>query len=174
MAGAVVIRAERVADRHAIAEVNRLAFGGEAEAALVAALRDGETFIPELSLVAVADAEIVGHTLFSAVGIRNAGGARPALALAPMAVHPAVQRRGIGSRLVRRGLEIAGAMGHDLVIVLGHPEFYPRFGFVPASRHGVRPPFAVPDEVFMLAWLGAGEPTGLAGMVEYPAAFEGV
>lgn len=170
----VLIRPEQRADSAAIAEVNRLAFNGDAEARLVAALRESEAFIPELSLVAVAGGALVGHLLLTRVVVRNASRMAPALALAPMAVHPHFQRMGIGSQLVIDALAAARRLGHDLVIVLGHANFYPRFGFVPASRHSVRPPFEVRDEIFMLAWLGSGQIPDIAGVVEYPPAFDGV
>lgn len=170
----VLIRPESEADHAAIAEVNRLAFAGDAEARLVAALRDSDSFVPALSLVAAIEGKVLGHLLLTRIVIRTESGAVPALALAPMAVLPKFQRQGIGSQLVIEGLGAARRLSHDLVIVLGHPEFYPRFGFRRASHYGVRPPFEARDEVFMALWLGEGEPGAIAGVVEYPAAFEGV
>src|SRR4051812_4691802 len=123
-----VIRPERPTDHDAIREVNRLAFGGEDEARLVAALRDGGYV--RVSLVAEEGGRVVGHVLFGDLPIVTAGGTFQALALtlAPLAVLPSHQRRGIGSLLVREGLRACREAGHRIVVVLGHPDFYPRFG----------------------------------------------
>ena len=93
------------------------------------------------------------------------------LALAPMAVLPEYQNKGVGSQLVRTGLMQAGSMDHKSVIVLGHPEYYPRFGFAPASRWQIKPPFDVPDEAFMALELKEGALKDVCGVVEYPKAF---
>src|SRR5262245_35475363 len=129
----IAIRRERPADEEAVHRVNESAFGGPDEAAIVEALRanGGAT----LSLVAELDGTVVGHILFSPVSIDPAG---TALGLAPMAVMPVHQRRGVGGRLVREGLELLREAGHGAVVVLGHAEYYPRFGFVRASRFGLR------------------------------------
>ncbi len=150
-----MIRPEEPRDRDAIRDVHVRAFGQPNEADLVDALRPGT-----VSLVAEIGG-VVGHILFSPITV---GGA-PAIALAPMAVLPEFQRRGIGSALVRRGL---AACGDRLVIVLGHPEFYPRFGFVPARPLGIEPPWKVRDEV----WMARGPAT--RGRAVYPPAFDGV
>jgi putative acetyltransferase len=139
----LTIRPEHPTDREQVFEVNQLAFGQPDEARLVQALRRSHAFIPELSLVAVEDERIVGHILFSCIGVRSGTTTHEALALAPMAVLPARQRVGIGASLVRRGLADARHLGHRIVIVVGHPEYYPRFGFVPGEPLGVRPPFEV-------------------------------
>src|SRR5436190_9240659 len=120
------IRHEAAADHEAVRHVNRLAFGGEDEARLVDALRSGGH--SRVSLVAEVEGRVVGHVLFSEVPILTDGGTVAALSLAPMAVLPDFQRRGVGSALVREGLEVCRA-GHRIVVVLGHPAFYPRFGF---------------------------------------------
>ncbi len=169
-----VIRREQPADSAAVAEVNRLAFGQDNEAQLVAELRKAEDFDPTLSLVAVCDGEVVGHILFSAICIESQRGEVRALALAPMAVLPDYQRQGIGSALVREGLEACRRAGHRIVVVLGHAEYYPRFGFTPASGYGVKAPFSVPDEAFMLLSLASGGLDGISGVVCYPAAFSEV
>ncbi len=171
----IVIRSEQVDDHAAIAEVNREAFGQEDEPRLVAALRDAEGFDPQLSLVALRDDGVVGHILFSPLDIVKDGGEVPAiaraLALAPMAVRPAYQRQGIGSALVRAGLEACRRAGHRIVVVLGHAEYYPRFGFTLAGEHGLRAPFEVPDEAFMVLSLVDGGLDDVAGVVRYPAPF---
>lgn len=169
------IRAETPADHAAIAEVNRLAFGREAEARLVEAIRASPGFIPALSLVAERDGDVVGHALFSQIAIRTAAGTEvPALALAPVAVRPAYQRQGIGSALIRAGLDRARALGHRIVVVVGHPDYYPRFGFRPARAQGLEAPFPVADPVFLALALTPGALDGVRGTVVYPEAFAGV
>ncbi len=171
---AITLRSEQPADCAAIAEVNREAFGQWNEAELVAALRKAEGFDPALSLVAVRESEVVGHILFSPIHIERDGGDVPAIALAPMAVRSAYQRRGVGSALVSTGLESCRRAGHRIVVVLGHAEYYPRFGFTPACECGVRAPFEVPDEAFMVLSLVDGGLDDVAGVVRYPAPFADV
>jgi putative acetyltransferase len=165
---ALDIRPERPADRPAIDQVNVSAFGRPDEARIVAALREAAGFDPELSLVAIIDGRPVGHLLLTPVIIEGPGEFGGSVALAPMAVLPGLQRRGIGSGLVRAGLEAARARGHRAVLVVGHPEYYPRFGFVPASRFGIRAPFEVPDEAFLARELVPGGLAGVIGTVRYP------
>ena len=124
-----------------------------------------------LSLVAVADDRVVGHILFSTVSIEAAEKTVSALGLAPMAVLPEFQRQGIGSLLVRSGLEECRKAGHRVVVVLGHPDYYPRFGFVPSTRHGIKSEFDVPDEVFMVTELSEGALSGCAGTAKYQPEF---
>jgi putative acetyltransferase len=126
-----------------------------------------------LSLVAVLEGKIVGHILFSTVTIDSAAGSTSAIGLAPMAVLPEHQRRGIGSMLVREGLDACRAAGHRAVIVLGHPEYYPRFGFVRASRFGLTWEHEVQDEAFMAIELVPGALAGGPGVVRYQPEFEG-
>ena len=175
MAHEIVTRPETAADHDAIENVVRSAFGRQSEARLVAALRALADFDPELSLVAVAGGTVVGHILFTPVSVLRAGESPvAALALAPLAVLPGLQRRGIGSVLVRDGLQACRQRGHELVIVVGHPSYYPRFGFVPARARGLEVPFAVRDEAFMLCELGGKSASArphVRGMVQYPAPF---
>jgi putative acetyltransferase len=123
----IIVRPETGADHEAIRHVNRLAFGQDEEARLVDALREGG-FV-RLSLIAEEAGQVVGHILFRDLPIVTDAGTVPALALAPMAVLPEFQWQGIGSSLVRRGLDECRQRGHKIVVVLGHPHFYPRFGF---------------------------------------------
>jgi len=169
----IVIRSERREDLEAIHEVNRLAFGQEDEALLVRSIRNSSHFIPELSLVASQKGQIVGHILFSMISIEGQHGIKPVLSLAPMAVHPEVQNQGIGSKLVREGLKRCRNLRHEIVIVIGHPHYYPRFGFVPAGQKGLEAPFPVPDEAFMVLELAPKALAGIKGMVTYPPEFEG-
>ncbi|RCJ21929.1 GCN5 family acetyltransferase [Nostoc minutum NIES-26] len=166
------IRSETIADVAAIAEVNQLAFGRQNEAYLVEQIRQSDRFIPSLSLVAEVDGKVVGHILFSYVDLVGEQQLQ-VLALAPMAVHPTVQRQGIGTQLVETGLAIADTMQESLIIVLGHPAFYTRFGFKPSIHYDIEPPFSVPEEAFMSKPLKHHQTT-YRGIVAYPPAFNGV
>lgn len=161
-------RPETTADAAAVRAVNEAAFPTPAEADLVDALRaDPEAWIDGLSHVAVApDGTVAGHALLTRCRV----GGRPALALAPCAVLPDHQGTGAGGAAIRGALAAARDAGENLVVVLGHAGYYPRFGFVPASGLGVVPPFEVPDEAFMALLLDPAQPAP-RGTVEYPAAF---
>jgi putative acetyltransferase len=142
------IRREESADIDAIRLLNELSFDGSLEAGIVDNLR--ERCEDLISLVAEEEGTVVGHILFSPVELESGGETRPGMGLAPMAVLPEHQRKGIGSELVRAGLAELRERDCPFVIVLGHPEYYPRFGFEPASRHGVKCEWEVPDEAFMI------------------------
>ncbi|WAC04758.1 MAG: N-acetyltransferase [Methanoregula sp.] len=171
---AITIRPEIPADIPAIFNVNLRAFGQPAEAELVNALRREGDFIPELSMVAVDGGIIAGHILFPPISIDSPAGRVPALALAPMAVLPEYQHRGIGSQLVRHGLAACRRLGHHIVVLVGHPDYYLRFGFMPARRYGIEAPFPVPDEAFMVLGLDEGALDGIRGTVRYPGGFDAV
>ena len=164
----MVIRPEEPDDRDGIRTVNLCAFETHAEANLVEALRQQAQ--PLVSLVADVDGKVVGHILFSPVTLANYPNAR-IMGLGPMAVLPDMQRRGVGSILVREGLERCRALGCDAVIVLGHAEYYPRFGFVAASHWDLRSEYDVPDEFFMALELKDGSLAGKSGTVHYHPAF---
>ncbi|MCP4251000.1 MAG: N-acetyltransferase [bacterium] len=168
------IRPEQPGDYAAIAKICRLAFGGEGESRLVAALRASDEFDPNLSLVAVRDRAVIGHILFSPIRIESDQGHTPALALAPMAVLPVHQRQSIGTQLVHRGLEACRRLRHAIVVVVGHAEYYPRFGFTPAAPYNIQAPFPVPDEAFMVLALTPVALDGVNGVVRYPKAFDDV
>jgi putative acetyltransferase len=166
---AVNIRQEQPGDGdvQAIRAVNLAAFETSTEADLVDALRQEAS--PRVSLVAEEAGVIVGHIMFSPVTLADA---TPTLmGLAPMAVMPARQRQGIGSRLIAAGLERCGELGAAAVVVLGHADYYPRFGFAPASRFGMRCEYDVPDEVFMVRELVGGGLNGLTGTIRYHPVF---
>ena len=164
------VRAEVPADLDAVRELNRAAFGGPDEARIVDAIRGAVS--PIVSLVADDHGTVVGHILFSPVTLTSASHL-PVMGLAPMAVLPAHQRQGIGSALVRAGLDACRALGAVGVVVVGHAAYYPRFGFVAASRFGLGCEYDVPDDVFMAVELAAGALAGHAGTVRYHAAFAG-
>jgi predicted N-acetyltransferase YhbS/ubiquinone/menaquinone biosynthesis C-methylase UbiE len=161
-------RPETPDDVAAIRAVNTAAFPTAEEADLVDALRaDPRAWIDGLSIVAENEAgEVVGYALLTRCHV---GGA-PALALAPCAVLPDYQSKGAGSAAIRAGLDAARRLGEPLVVVLGHPAYYPRFGFTPASGFGIRAPFEAPDDAFLALSLDAARPTP-TGLVEYPPAF---
>ena len=162
------IRPEQAADIAAIHAVNRAAFDSDTEADLVDALREHAD--PIISLVADDGGSIVGHILFSPVTLSGHADLK-IMGLAPMAVRPAEQRRGIGSALVGAGLERCKQLGSGAVVVLGHPGYYPRFDFVPASRFGLACEYDVPDEAFMALELELGILRGASGTIRYHAAF---
>jgi len=172
--GTVTVRPEHPEDREAVSEVIRLAFSGDAEVKLVEALRKSEAFIPGLSLVALKSGAVVGHILFHPITIRAEGRSIGALALAPLSVRPEQQDAGIGSVLVQQGLARCRELGHRIVIVLGHPTYYTRFGFVQAMPKGIDAPFKVPSEAFLVLELVPGALDGVHGMVEYPHEFDGL
>jgi putative acetyltransferase len=166
------IRGERPEDMAAIHEVYELAFGRPHEAALVDALRASGKVT--LALVAVEDDRVVGHILFSPVTIDSGDRTCSAVGLAPMAVLPKRQRRGIGSQLVKAGLLGCRNAGYDCVVVVGHPIYYPRFGFVPASRYGLKSEYEVPDEAFMVVAWSVGVLQGRGGIARYEPEFRSV
>jgi predicted N-acetyltransferase YhbS len=164
------IRQEQKSDHKKVYEINKQAFDQENESKLIEKIRVGEGFVPELSLVAELDGEIVGHILLSKIKI--VGEAEyESLALGPMAVVPKLQRQGIGGKLVNTGLEIAKKLGFESVIVVGHKDYYPKFGFEKASKWGIKCPFEVPDEAFMAIELVENSLKNKAGTVVYPKEF---
>jgi len=163
-----LVREEQSGDHAAVRAINEAAFGRAAEADLVEALRQAQA--AAVSLVAVRGGAIAGHILFSPVAVEHAAGRRLA-GLAPMAVSPAFQRQGTGSVLVREGLARCQALGFDGVVVVGHPEYYPRFGFVQARSLGLSSDYDVPPEVFMAMALPGRSLEGVSGRVRFHAAF---
>ncbi|HEY7180006.1 MAG TPA: N-acetyltransferase [Blastocatellia bacterium] len=165
----MTVRPEKPEDVPAIRVVNEQAFGRPAEADLVDALRrNGKA---TLSLVAEDNACIVGHILFSPVTIQSNETELIGIGLAPLAVIPERQNQGIGSMLVEEGLKRLREAGHRLVVVLGHPNYYPRFGFVPASSFNVKSEYDVADEVFMAMELREGALRDQSGIARYQPEF---
>lgn len=165
------IRTEIPDDYEGIDKVNRQAFEQEFEGLLIRKIRKGQNFIEELSLVALDEETIVGHILFSKIKIQ---GEREydTLALAPMAVKPEYQQKGIGKKLVRAGLKKAKDLGFGSVIVLGHSDYYPQFGFQAASQWNIKCSLDVPDESFMAIQLIPGDLEDKSGTVIYPKEFD--
>lgn len=168
----IFVRPETPADFPAVRDLLLAAFGGSDEADLVEALREDPAYVPELALVAEAEGTAVGHLMLTEASVPTAeGGELTVLALAPVAVAPAFQRTGVGSLLIEVAHALAATMGYPAVIVLGHPGYYPRFGYVPASRFGVRAPFDVPDEAFMALELAPGALASAEGVLAYAPPF---
>jgi putative acetyltransferase len=167
MTRTLIIRAETPDDYVSIRDINRRAFGRDDEAILVDALR--EQGYSRVSLVAVEDGLAIGHILFSDLPIVTQERTVPDLALAPLAVIPSRQRRGIGSALVQAGLRICADQGHGIVIVLGHPDYYPRFGFSASRARSLNAPFS--GAAFMALELVSGALGGIVGEVHYPPPF---
>lgn len=168
----LTIRPELPEDFATVFEIHSRAFSRSEEAELVDKLRSVAD--PQISLVAELNGQVVGHIFFSPVTIEDEESSFVALGLAPMAVLPELQNQGVGSLLVKEGLNAARRMSQNIVVVLGHPEFYPRFGFEVASRKGLRCEFPAPDKAFMIIELEPGALHGRAGVVKYLPEFSTV
>ena len=164
----VVIRAEQPRDQAGIRAVNTAAFPTALEADIVDALR--KQAAPFLSLVAVAGDQVIGHILFTPVGVGAAPPSHRVMGLAPMAVAPQWQRQGLGGALVRAGLRACRNLDTGIVVVLGHPDYYPRFGFRSAGEFGLQFPAPGADSCFFALRLG-GDAPGPTGTVAYHPAF---
>jgi len=164
------IRPETPEDIDSIRQVNEQAFGEKEEAELVGKLRNRGVL--SLSLVAVQGNKVVGHIAFSPVVIESDCSSLEAIALAPMSVLPAYQRQGIGGQLVRAALEECRNLGYEIVVVLGHPTYYPRFGFVPSKPKGIGFEFEAPEEACMVLELREGALAGRGGIVKYQPEFK--
>ncbi len=167
----MIIRREDPKDYEAVYLVVKRAFDGAGhtdgnEHNLINALRKGNAFIPELSLIAEMDGKIVGHIMFTKALVEN----KPVLALAPLAVLPEYQRKGIGTALIKEGHRIAEELGYGYSVVLGSEKYYPRAGYIPAEKLGIKPPFPVPGENFMACKLKKEEPD-VHGIIKYAKEF---
>ena len=163
----ITIRPEAPCDEVGVRETNEEAFDTPLEARLVDALRDATG---RISLVASVDDEVIGHILFTPVTIHPPAGIKVA-GLAPMSVRTALQRQGVGSGLIRAGLEACRRHGYSAVVVVGHPDYYPRFGFVPAHTKGLACEFQVAPEAFKVLELEPGALTGVSGVIHYRPEF---
>jgi putative acetyltransferase len=167
----VTIRPEHPDDIASVRALNETVFDRPTEAAIVDSIR--ATCPDAVSLVAVDDSQIVGHIFFSPVFVSGEGGTIQGMRLAPMAVLPERQRQGIGSKLVQAGIDAMHERNCPLIIVLGHPEYYPQFGFVPASQHGLSCQWdGVPDEAFMALILDEAIMTNVSGTIRYRDEFD--
>lgn len=173
----IIIKQEQVKDYKITEKVVKCAFANaehsdKDEHNLVRRIRNSNVFIPELSLVAINDNnEQVGYILLSKIKIKNEDQVVESLALAPVSVLPEYQNQGVGKLLISKALKKAKELRFHSVVVLGHPEYYPKFGFKKASTWGIKAPFEVPDEAFMAIELGENTLDKVSGVVEYPSVF---
>lgn len=170
------IRKEELGDSEAVFHVVEKAFENELytdhqEQFLVERLRKSAAFVPELALVAEVDGEVVGYVLLTKIQIVNGQTSTTSLALAPVAVLPTHQGKGIGGRLIRYAHEKATELGFGSIVLLGHENYYPRFGYELAATYGIKLPFDVPAENCMVIELTEGALRNVSGMVEYPPEF---
>lgn len=167
----LLIRTEIASDFPAVKFIHDLAFGGNYESILVEKLRIGPDFVPELSLVAESNGRILGHILFYPVHINDGHVLHTSLALGPLSVHPAYQKKGIGGALITEGLKRAGAKSYRSVMVMGHTDYYAKFGFRKASLFGIRSGFSAPEDTYLAIELIEGSLKNIKGLAEYPAQF---
>ncbi|MBN1882882.1 MAG: N-acetyltransferase [Deltaproteobacteria bacterium] len=170
----VTIRREEESDRKEVYFLTEQAFRSDEEPRLVDRIRESDDFIHELSLVAIDDDTLVGHIIFSVMTIQTEGEDIPALCLGPVSVVPEYQRRGIGSKLVRHGLAECQRLGYHIIVLVGHPEYYPRFGFRPANERGLSVDGDIPPDAFMVYEGISGALDGVTGKVVFSPAFDGM
>lgn len=167
----ISIRPEKEDDIDGIYELHRIVFGEVNEARLIDHIRQGPHFIPELSLVATTHDAIIGYILLSKVIITNGDNRHESLGLVTIMVHPDHQQKGIGAKLITQVLQKAADMGFGSVLVFGHEYYYPKFGFVPAARWNIRPPFDAPTDVFLALELIPNTLSNISGVVEFPVEY---
>jgi putative acetyltransferase len=167
----VSTRQENHGDHTAVADIHRQAFGRELEGEIAANLRIGGEFIPDLSLVAESDGKVVGHIILSRLRYDVATSECRLLALGPIGVLPNFQKQGVGTSLMNEAIRRSRELGFLGIALIGHPTYYPRFGFQPASRFGIVLPYKVPDDVAMVLALFEESLTGCEGSVLFPPAF---
>ncbi len=168
----ITIRSEKPEDFQGIERVNDLSFKRKAEGKLVDEIRKLPEFVSALSIVAEQDEQIVGHLLFLPVVIKQKDKTHSTLTLAPMSVLPDYQKKSVGKLMIIYGLQKAKELGYKSVVVLGHPSYYPKFGFEKASKWKIKSPFPAPDEVFMALELEKGSLDSIQGNVIYPPVFD--
>lgn len=170
----ITIRREEESDRQRVLDITKLAFESDVEPKLVERIRESDDFIPELSLVAVDDGALVGHLIFSAMTIQTDGEGIPALCLGPISVTPERQGQGVGATLIRHGLAECQRLGYHIIVLVGHAEYYPRFGFRPANERGLSIGIEAPPEAFMVYEGISGALDGVTGTVVFSPAFDGM
>ena len=166
------IRAENKTDINNIWQINAEAFEGEEEANLINALRNSDTSY--ISLVYEENNKLVGHIFFTPVELVDDTSNLRLIGLAPMAVSPKMQNKGIGSSLIKAGIKQCLNEGYDAIIVLGHPNYYPKFGFIPSVKYGIKSEYEVPEDVFMILELKENALKGKTGTIKYHEAFNNV
>lgn len=172
----VLIRQEIQSDRATINDIVQNAFAeleisDQTEHLLVQRLRKSKEFIPELSLVAIVNEKLVGHIILTPIKIKNEKVTTPSLALAPVSVLPKMQRKGIGSALIKSAHQIAIDLGHTSIILIGHEDYYPRFGYLQANEFGINFPFEVPHQNGFVIELVIDSLCDVKGTVTYPPSF---
>lgn len=172
----LTIREEEIKDYNEVEKVveesfKTAEFSDKDEHNLVRRLRNSNEFIKELSLIAEEEDKILGHVLLTKALIKGESTSYETLALAPLAVLPEYQKSGIGKNLMNKAIERARELGYKSIVILGHENYYPKFGFEKASKYGVKAPFEVPDEAYMILELLPGGLNGVSGIVEYSKAF---
>ena len=172
----VTIRQEKPEDYNTVAMLIEDAFRTERfsdhqEQFLVDRLRKSPTFIPELSMVAEHDGDVIGHILLTRININNDENSFKSLALAPVSVTPAHQKKGIGATLINAAHQKAKELGFNSIVLLGHETYYPRFGYELTSKYGIKFPFDIPEKYCMVKSLTEDGLNGVNGLVEYPEAF---
>ena len=165
------IRNEELNDHDAVYAVNDAAFETNAEADLVDRLRKQAK--PNISLVCEQDLKIVGHIMFTPVSLSDAPLAK-IMCLAPVAVHPDYQHQGIGCALIEKGLSLCQEMGYGTCVVLGHPDYYPKFGFEPSAKFNIKCEYDVPEDVFMVIELAPDYLNNMKGVIYFHPEFAGV
>ena len=164
----IIIRKESSLDYDRISKVNDLAFVQKQEGELIVKLRMRKEYIPELSLVAEFNGNIIGHILFFPIYILSGDDKIQTLALAPMSIIPGFQNKGLGGDLIMAGMKAANELGFTSVLVLGHPKYYPKFGFKKASKWKIKAPFDVPEEAMMAIELKNGSLNFGGGIIDFP------
>jgi len=169
------IRTEEVKDYPEVYTLNYEAFGGrDDESKLIEKIRQSKFFVPELSLVAELEGKIVGNIVLSKASVVGEQEVHEVIVLAPIAVKPGLQKKGIGGELIQEGLRRCRNLGYSLVLLIGHPEYYPRYGFQSARQYQLElRQFEVPDHVFMVRELVEGALMNIRGELKYPDAFLG-
>lgn len=172
----IIIRQEQSSDFDQVDNVIKHAFKDEklsdqTEHLLVRRLRKSAAFIPELSLVAEDKGKVIGHILLSKVSIQNESELFNSLALAPVSVLPEYQNQGIGGKLINAAHDIARKLGHSSVVLLGHEDYYPRFGYELSKNFGVKFPFEAPEKNCFILELNKDSLKEVSGTVKYPKEF---
>jgi predicted N-acetyltransferase YhbS len=167
----ISIRPEQADDIDGIYELNRIVFGQDNEARLIDHIRQGPDFIPELSLVAIANQTVIGYILLSKVFITNGDNRHESLGLVSIMVHPDHQRKGIGAKLITQVLQTAAILGYTSALVFGHELYYPKFGFLPAARWNIKPPFDAPADAFLALELVPNSLSNVSGVVAFPVEY---